>query len=201
MSRSADGANCDAVIELLEAFVDGELEPAEERTVTAHLDDCRACRREHQLAMEIRSMLRSLPERDAPAKVLWSVRMAAREDRPTVPLRARLVRWTHRPVSAFATAGVALAVVATALVWWQRPAPRPALDDPEIARAAQETRFALALVGALGRRAALDEVLGRRVVSPTVDGVADALRKHLGSERSENENTVTEGAPDKGANE
>lgn len=200
MSRSADGANCDAVLELLEAFVDGELEPAEERTVTAHLDDCRACRREHRLAMEIRSRLRSLPEHDAPAKVLWSVRMAAREDGPTVPWRTRLVQWSRRPASAFATASVALAMVVAALVWWQRPAQRPSLDDPEIARAAQETRFALALVGELGRRAALDGVLGRRVVSATVDGVADALRKHLGSERSENENTVTEGPSEKGAN-
>jgi hypothetical protein len=93
-----------------------------------------------------------------------------------------------------------LIVVAAALVWWSRPAPRPSFDDPEIARAAQETRFALALVGELGRRAALDEVLGRRVVTPTVDGVADALRKHLGSEGSVHENTVPEGAPEKGAN-
>jgi hypothetical protein len=112
----------------------------------------------------------------------------------------RVVRWAHRPASAFATAAVVLIVVAAALVWWPRPAPRPSLDDPEIARATQETRFALALVGTLGRRAALDEVLGRRVVSPTVDGVADALREHLGSDGSAHENTVTEGAPDKGAN-
>jgi anti-sigma factor RsiW len=187
------------VLELLEAFVDGDLGPAEERTVAAHLDDCRACRREHHLAMEIRSTLRSLPEHDAPAKVLWSVRMAAREGGPALGLRTRVVRWAHRPVSAFATAAVVLAVVVASLVWWQRPAPRPSLDDPEIARAAQETRFALALVGALGRRAALDEVLGRRVVSPTVDGLADALRKHLGSEGSEEENTLPEGAADKGA--
>jgi anti-sigma factor RsiW len=188
------------VLDLLEAFVDGDLGPAEERTVTAHLDDCRACRREHQLAMEIRSTLRSLPEHDAPAKVLWSVRMAARDDGPARGLRMRVVRWAHRPASAFATAAVVLIVVAAALVWWPRPAPRPSLDDPEIARATQETRFALALVGTLGRRAALDEVLGRRVVSPTVDGVADALREHLGSDGSAHENTVTEGAPDKGAN-
>jgi anti-sigma factor RsiW len=186
------------VLELLEAFVDGDLGPAEERMVAAHVGECRSCRHEHRLALEIRSTLRSLPEHDAPAKVLWGVRMAARGDRSARPLRARLLRWAHRPAAAVAMAAVALAVVVAAFAWWQRPAPRPSFDDPEIARAAQETRFALALVGELGRRAALDEVFGRRVVSPTVHGLADALRERLGSNGSEDENTVPEGAADKG---
>ena len=155
------------MLELLEAFVDGDLEPGEERAVAAHLDECPKCRWEHRLAVEIRSTLRALPEHEAPAKVLWAVRIAAREDGADVRLRDRLPGWVRRPVSAFAAVVVATIVAAT-LVWWQRPVPRPSMDDPEIARAVQETRFALALVGALGRRAALDEVLGRRVVSPTL---------------------------------
>jgi anti-sigma factor RsiW len=188
------------VHELLEAFVDGDLGPGEERMVAAHLDGCAACGREHRVAMELRSTLRSLPEHDAPAKVLWAVRMAAREGESRVPLRTRLARWMTRPAAAVAAATVAVAVLITALAWWQRPAARPSLDDPEIARAAQETRLALALVGALGRRAALDEVLGRRVVSPAVDGVTHALRQHLGSEGSDDGSPEPEHKTDKGVN-
>lgn len=199
MSRSAEGSSCDTVLELLEAFVDRDLGPGEERMVAEHLDECRACRREHRLALEIRSSLRSLPEHDAPAKVLWAVRMTARDQGSRGALGTRFLRWTRRPASAFATAALALAVAVAALVWWQRPEPRPSLDDPEIARAARETRFALALVGELGRRAALDEVLGRRVVAPTVEGLTDALREHLGSERPEVESTEREDKTEKGA--
>lgn len=202
MSRSADGPNraeCDSALELLEAFVDGDLGPREERMVAAHIDDCAACRREHRLAIEVRSSLRALPEHDASAKVLWAVRMAAQEGGSPVPIRTRLVRWLTRPAHTLATAAVALAVIVAALVWWQRPAPRPSLDDPEIARAAQQTRFALALVGALGRRAALDEVLGRRVVSPAVGGVTQALRGHLGSDGSEADSVEAEKKTAKGA--
>lgn len=200
MSRSADRPTCDAVRELLEAFVDGDLGPREERMVAAHLHDCAACGRERRVATELRSALRSLPEHDAPAKVLWAVRMAAREGESRAPLRARLARWMTRPAAAVATAAVAVALMVTAVAWWQRPAARPSFDDPEIARAAQETRFALALVGALGRRAALDEVLGRRVVSPTVDGVTRALREHLGAGGSEDGSTEPEQKTDKGVN-
>jgi anti-sigma factor RsiW len=201
MSRSAEGSSCDAALELLEAFVDSDLEPDEERMVAEHLDGCRACRREHRVALDIRSSLRSLPEHDTPARVLWAVRMAAREEGSPGGPGSRLVRWILRPAPTFATAALVLAVTVTAVVWWQRPAPTPSFDDPEIARAAAETRFALALVGALGRRAALDEVLGRRVVAPTVTGVTDALRERLAPARAEDESTETEEKVDKGANE
>jgi anti-sigma factor RsiW len=200
MSRPADRPTCDAVLELLEAFADGDLGPGEERMVMAHLDACAACRREHRVAADLRSTLRSLPEHDAPAKVLWAVRMAVREGGSRTPLLARLAGRIARPAAAVAAAAVVAAVMVTALAWWQRPAPRPSLDDPEIARAAQQTRFALGLVGALGRRAALDEVLGRRVVAPAVEGVAEALRAHLGSGGSDDGTPEPQPKQDKGVN-
>jgi anti-sigma factor RsiW len=189
------------VLEWLEAFVDRDLGPSEERAVAAHLEDCAACRREHRVAMELRSSLRSLPEHDAPAKVLWAVRMTARDGVSRPSQRVSLARWITRPVTAVAAAATAVAMVVTALAWWQRPVPRPSLDDPEIARAAHETRLALALVGALGRRAAVDEVLGRVVVSPTVTGVRNALRGHPGSDDADAGNAGTEQQTDKGANQ
>ena len=39
MSRSAEGSSCDTVLELLEAFVDRDLGPGEERMVAEHLDE------------------------------------------------------------------------------------------------------------------------------------------------------------------
>jgi anti-sigma factor RsiW len=190
MCPPADSWRCDDVQEVLEAYLDRDLGPAEERAVAVHLRDCAECARELSVAEAVRSELRALPELDSPSRVLWRVRTATSRQTAGDGGRSALRSLAARPVFA-AAASVALVVVA-AVLWWQKPDPRPSFDDPQVARAARETRYAFALVGALGRRAALDELLGGDVLSPTVRSLSRSLRNSLESTLEDRQDAVSE---------
>lgn len=189
MSRPDESMQCHEVLELLEARLDGDLSRDEDRAVTDHLAGCARCAREAALAEAIRSELRALPEYEAPPELVASLRWTVGRDRPR---RVRL-----RPLMAVA-AGLVIAVLA-GLLYYERPTARPSMDDPEIARATAETRYALALVGAVGSRAGLEDLFGERVLSPTVSSVTRVLRERLSLSlgerpRAEPEDTNSEGS-------
>ena len=190
MSRPTDALQCGQVLDRLEEFLDDDLSRSETAAVTAHLASCSNCSREAELAEAVRAELRRLPEFDAPPEVLAAVRWTVGSEPPR-----RRVAW---PSPMLAAAAVLVAVVLGGL-WLQHTPPRPSLDDPEVARAAAETRYALALVGAAGRRAGLEDLIGERVLSPTVRSVTRSLRERLKSSagerpRVELENTNSEGS-------
>lgn len=58
------------VLDLISAQLDGELAPAEERAVTAHLAECETCRAESAGIAAVRDAVRSLPVLDPPVVVL-----------------------------------------------------------------------------------------------------------------------------------
>jgi anti-sigma factor (TIGR02949 family) len=177
---------CADVLELLEAHLDGDLSRDEAAAVSAHIKGCAGCAREEALADAVRAQLRELPEFDTPPRLRAAVRWAVGREAPAS--RRRL-----RPLLA-AAAAVTLAI-AIGAVWWQRSQTRPSLDDPEIARATAEARYALALVGEVGRRAAIEELLGERVVSPTVRGIVRSLG---GPENREHRADRSEASQDQG---
>jgi len=60
---------CAAVLERLEAAVDGELDDAEAARIEIHLGNCTRCATEHRLALAIKTELRALPSLDTPSEV------------------------------------------------------------------------------------------------------------------------------------
>lgn len=58
--------------DLLSAWLDGELAPAEAATVSAHLDGCSACAAERDEVEEARTAIRALPLLEAPSGVLMA---------------------------------------------------------------------------------------------------------------------------------
>jgi len=129
---------CVETLDLIELALDGELTPAEEAQLQAHLAACRPCAREMALALRIRCELRALPSVGAQAIPF-----------PEPSARRASIRLV------LAAALLALAV-GGAIVLEQiriRPAP-PA--SPNVAQATAEARYALAYVGKVGRRAGLD---------------------------------------------
>ena len=134
---------CADVLERLDAWIAGDLDDAEAAAVKAHIDQCETCQAEQRLAETVVAELRSMPEFDVPEKVLQTVR---KETRST--LAARLLAYFEgfmfRPVPALA-AVAAVVLIFLVLFPWSRPT-ESQYTDQEVARAAAETRLALAYV-------------------------------------------------------
>ncbi len=162
--RPDDVFSCEAALDLLEPYLDGDLPPAEADRLRLHLESCAACAAELALAGRIGRELRSLPQPDCPPEVIERVVRAGRgEVVPFPPDR------TLKPRIAAAAAVLALAVGGGSLfvhIQHQRA---------QVAQATREARFALAVLGRATHRAGLDvrdEVLQKRLVIPAARSVS-----------------------------
>jgi anti-sigma factor RsiW len=171
-----DDVTCADVLDRLDAWIDGDLDPGEAGVLEAHVEGCAACDEERRLADEIRAELRGLPELDLPDRVIKAVRD---ETTPTIGERARglLDAIVTRPVPALA-AVAAIVLFIFAVVPWRQSETPPRYSAEEVERAAEETKLALAYVSSITRRAEIQ--VRRRVfedgaVSATVRGISRSL--------------------------
>jgi anti-sigma factor RsiW len=172
--RPNDDLSCEAALDLLEPYLDGDLPPGEADRLRGHLGSCAACAAELTLAGRIQRELRSLPQPDCPPEVLERVVRAGRGEVVRFPagrpLRLRI---------AAAAAVVALAVGGGSLfVHLQRQRDRPSPE--EVAQATREARLALAYLGRATRKAGFDvrdEVLQKRLVIPAARSVSRSLNE------------------------
>jgi anti-sigma factor RsiW len=127
--------------ELISAYLDGELTPAERTTLLHHLAACGRCTSDLEQIQRVRSAVRSLPLLELPEGVVPEA------DRVVVPLRHQKGLW----------AGVAAAVVVAVIAVAALITPEPgsvSIDD-------LNSRF--------GARASLDPAFGpAKVVPPFV---------------------------------
>jgi anti-sigma factor (TIGR02949 family) len=169
--------DCEDVLEVLEAHLDGDLAGREAAAVAVHLEGCAGCAAELELAASVRRELRALPGLDAPPAVLRQVLRQAGEARfgwrPAMTVRPA---W-----AALAAAVFAAAVLGAGL--WLRPAPQEpaavaAADAAAVVQATEEARYALALVAQVGRRTGLtlrQDVLTEHLVDPSVRSLSRVL--------------------------
>lgn len=126
---------------------------------------------------EIRDLLRSLPELEAPAAVVEDV---LREVRAEDAARARWKSAWLRPLPA-ALAAAAVLLLAVALAFLVRDPVEPelqlALDDPAVVQATFEVKLALAHVGRAQRQIAdlQGDLLRERLLGPTARSVSRRL--------------------------
>ncbi len=181
MKRPSE-TSCEAALEQLEAFVDGDLAAVEAAVVEAHLSGCGDCTAEHALALAVRRELRAFPELDAPSAVLAEISRGAERAR----FRRRVRVW-QRPVRTRAVAAVFAALVIGAGLWWgrllQAPVEHPPLADAAaVAQATEEARYALAYLTRVHRRAGLklrDDLFVERVARPSARSLARSLSPSL----------------------
>jgi anti-sigma factor RsiW len=167
---------CSEVLDLLDAWIDGDLEPAEAGVLEAHVERCTACEAERRLAEEIRATLRGLPELELPDRVMKVVRA---ETAPTIGERVRGLLDTigARPVPAVA-AVAAIVLFIFAVVPLRQSETPPRYSAEEVERAAEETKLALAYVGGIARyaeRQARHKVLSDDAVSGTLREISRSI--------------------------
>lgn len=172
---------CDEASDLLEAYLDGDLPPAEEDRVRAHLAACPACAAELGLAAAIQKELRSLPQLDCPPEALTRIRAAnAGEGGNVVAFPAKPPARSDRRWLAAAgiAAALALAAAGTLQLLPSAGGRTPEPSQAEIARATEEARFALAYLGKINHKAGLglrEEIFEKRLVVPAAHSVSRSL--------------------------
>jgi anti-sigma factor (TIGR02949 family) len=174
--RPDDSLSCEAALDLLEPYLDGELTGEEEARLRGHLAACTACAAELALARRVQRELRALPQPDVPPELMARVLQAGRGE--VVPFRPRRPRTSRLRIAA--AAAVALLAVGGGSLFVHSQAPRDRPSPEEIAEATREARFALAVVGRASRKAGLDvrdEVLEKRLVMPATRDVSQSLSR------------------------
>lgn len=183
MNRNDDGMTCELALDLVEPYVDSDLESGEAERLRVHLESCRACAAELALAQRIQAELRALPQLDCPPEIVERVRREGAQGAQMLPFRSSVRGGTGLPFRLVAAAAVlALAVGGGALFIRSQQQPRQP-SAAEVAHATQQARYALAYLGKVSRQASLDvrdDVLARRVVLPAAQSVSRSIGISLG---------------------
>lgn len=91
----------DHVLELLGAYIDGELHGVQLRKVEAHLDECQACLEEYYSLQALSATLHAAPVPDFPSPERFAADVALRLPRkPVKPMRSKTLEigWWLAPV-------------------------------------------------------------------------------------------------------
>jgi len=157
---------CNAILDLIEPSLDGELSADEENHLRSHLAGCRSCAAEMALAVRIQRELRSLSPA-APARPGVVVPFA-RPARPESAVRAVLIA----AMLALTVGGtIFLAQIRARPAGTTQAAAEPA-SAADVARATAEARYALAYVAKVSRHTSLDlrdGILRRRMPLTSTD--------------------------------
>lgn len=132
---------CDAVKELLEEYVEGELDKARRKKIAEHIAGCESCKKELTITQSIPRLIGSLSTPPVPQSIIPNTLKSLHK-----PSGLRWWKWQ------FAAVAVAL-LVAVLGIGYQRINRKPEISEVEVASAMEDLKFALGIVGAATHRA------------------------------------------------
>ena len=153
---------CSWTQERIEAYIDGELTPAEQTRLEAHAATCAACAAELEDARRLVGALRTLPSLTCPDAVSQALQTRIRQAR-----RQRLHVAVRRWGWAYAAAAV-LALIAGYHLFDPEPVP-PAFSPKEVVQARRQVEWTLAYLSDLNSRMGTtvrDDVIQPHLVQP-----------------------------------
>jgi hypothetical protein len=195
MPRSDEQSSCKRAFEVMEAWIDGDLEPAAGDEMSDHVQGCPVCRAELEAAKGMRATLRNLPGFDLPDHVLDAVRSETVDRVGRLPGGMWSAGPAWRPI-AFAAA-IASALLVAVVIRSGRQAPPPQPAAAEVERVTAETRLALAYLGDAARRAQARvkvRLVDDRAVITTVNGFRSTLSWAREADVKRNPKSGTEGS-------
>jgi anti-sigma factor (TIGR02949 family) len=186
MKTPHDTPQCADALDLLEPFLDGELDAGDAERLRGHLAACAACAAELAFAERVQHELRALPQPECPPELLARVVRKGRGEVVAFPRPRRAGRLRIAAAAALVTLGIGGGSLLVHLQHVQQ-------QREQVAEATQEARLALAYFGKVTRRTSLDirdEVLRKRLVNPVTrdasvslsrvtDAASDEPRKEL----------------------
>jgi anti-sigma factor (TIGR02949 family) len=176
---------CDEALDLIEPLLDNELDPSAAEDLRRHLDACPSCADDAEAGRQLLDELRSLPEIDAPRRVVERVRELA--DRESVRRRDRTGGISRL---GWLAAAAALVLALGAATIGRQHAARA---DAEARRAAADLTCALACLSDItqrANRAIQTEVIDHRIVPVAARGLARPLQR-IANGISQGESPVT----------
>jgi anti-sigma factor RsiW len=182
MNQFESQSPCEWMQERIDAYVDGDLSPAESAVADMHLTRCAACAEELHLARQVAGSLRALPAVRCPDSIPEAVRArigAAGSVRWGVKPWPWYYRWQEffKSPAVIGVATALLFVVITAVMGNQQK-PQPAYTQAEIEEAELDAKLALAYLGKYTHRAGKtvrDDVFEQGLIAPIMRAVQ---RKH-----------------------
>lgn len=153
---------CSWTQERIEAYIDGELTPAEQTRLEAHAATCAACAAELEDARRLVGALRTLPSLTCPDAVSQALQTRIRQ-----ACRQRLHVAVRRWGWAYAAAAV-LALIAGYHLFDPEPVP-PAFSPKEVVQARRQVEWTLAYLSDLNSRMGTtvrDDVIQPHLVQP-----------------------------------
>jgi len=169
---------CEWMLDRIDAYLDGDLSPAESAVADLHLTRCPACAEELQMARQVAGSLRALPAMNCPDSIPEAVRArigAAGNKQWGVkpwPWYYRWQEWFKRPAVVGVMTAV-LFVVITAFLGEKKPV-LPEYSQAEIEAAELDAKLALAYLGRCTNRAGAtvrDDVFEQGVIAPIMRAV------------------------------
>jgi len=178
MNQFESQTPCEWMQDRIDAYLDGDLSPAETATADLHLTRCAACAEELQMARQVAGSLRALPAMNCPDSIPEAVRArigAAGNAQWGVkpwPWYYRWQEWFKRPAVVGVMTAV-LFVVITAILG-EHKKPQPLYSQAEIEAAELDAKLALAYIGRCTDRAGAtlrDDVFEQGLIAPIMRAV------------------------------
>lgn len=175
---------CEWIKDNIDAFLDSEMSPEENQMLNDHIEECETCREELELAKEMMGILRSLPEKECPERVIENIEREIKEKKSDKKIQPVLIRGPKIIKWGLAAAAILLIGFAISKVKQSPEIPNrnipasPSQREVEIAE--MQLKITLAYMGQVAGKStilACEEAVESSIKPPIRKAVFDILEK------------------------
>ena len=164
---------CEAIKELLEEYIEGELSESKQRAVENHISACESCKKELALTRSIPHLVNSLSTPPVPEDIIPNTLKSLNEASSArwQWLASLSGKWKLVAVASF------MIVIALLGIGYQRIGKEPEISQAEVAKAMGELELALGIVNAAAQGTQFTILSeGAQILDATKSGSSSAIQ-------------------------